>query len=195
MKNLYNSFSLKESDLHTVNHHRGAYYQSSLSVLYIGFLKGKRKLAEERTSKSSSEIATETLGCTFYPNWSQNPSETVNPSSTWTRPIRHLVPRLSWRSLATIFNRHRDEALRSVQVGHSLICWWRYNCDRPECTTVRTIGTYIVVFARDRNEGWVKLVGACRIASSRRPRTRRCRVTCYLQVDPRCARSSPVHIS
>jgi len=55
------------------------------------------------------------------------------------------------RILETLFHRHKDEALKSVELGHSLICWGHSIDDSR-------IVACIIAQVQDRDDRWTKLV-------------------------------------
>ena len=59
--------------------------------------------------------------------------------------------------LGNFSNRHRDEALKSVEVGHSLVRW-RHRSDDLIGPDVRRIVACIVARTQDRDDHWAKLV-------------------------------------
>jgi hypothetical protein len=59
--------------------------------------------------------------------------------------------------LDDFFHQHMDEALKSVELGHSLISWV-YSTDDSINPIVRRIVAYIITHAKDRDDRWVKLV-------------------------------------
>jgi hypothetical protein len=61
--------------------------------------------------------------------------------------------------LGKFFNGHRDEALKSVEIGHSLIRWGHSNDDLIE-PNVRRIVACIIAHPQVRDDRWAKLVKA-----------------------------------
>ena len=59
--------------------------------------------------------------------------------------------------LRDFFNRHRDEAMKSVEIGYSLINW-NHGGNSLINTNVRRIVACIIAAVQDRNDGWTKLV-------------------------------------
>ena len=59
--------------------------------------------------------------------------------------------------LANVFDGHRDEALKSVEIGHSLV-WWDHNSDGLYNPVVRRLVAPIITGAQDRNDRWTTLV-------------------------------------
>jgi len=61
------------------------------------------------------------------------------------------------RILGNFFHEHRVEALKSVELGHSLISWG-HSIDDSINPIVRRIVACIIAHAQDRDERWTKLV-------------------------------------
>ena len=59
--------------------------------------------------------------------------------------------------LGNFFNGHRDEALKSVEIGHSLVRWGHSSDDLIN-PNVQRIVACIIARTRDRDERWAKLV-------------------------------------
>jgi len=59
--------------------------------------------------------------------------------------------------LENFFDGHKDEALKSVELGHSLICWG-HSIDDSINPIVRRIAACIIAHAQDRDDRWTKLV-------------------------------------
>ena len=59
--------------------------------------------------------------------------------------------------LGNFFHGHRDNALKSVELGHSLICW-SHGIDDSIDPIVRRIVAWIIAHAQDRDDRWTRLV-------------------------------------
>jgi len=68
-----------------------------------------------------------------------------------------IGPRAVSEILGNFFNGRRDEALKSVELGHSLIRWG-HSSDDLICTNVRRIVACIISRTRDRDDRWVILL-------------------------------------
>ena len=81
----------------------------------------------------------------------------IDASSVWMWPIRHAAPVEFRRSFGNFFDGDRDEALKSVEIGHTWVRW-DHSGDDLIAPDVRIIGACIIARVRDRDDRWTNLV-------------------------------------